>query len=177
MRRESRSGVRVIGPRPVRGAAVADAQKTVTARLSLSASALTRLLSVSGSASEWILSSVDGSTTVRVRLAIASVPDAAMSIGSRGVELDFARNLLSHRARQVTLTRMELRLLGALLEHAPDTVPRAELIARLWSSARVCKETEGALAVWICALRRRFAALGVQDAIRTARNTGYSLAV
>jgi DNA-binding response OmpR family regulator len=144
------------------------------ANLSLSSSALARLLTVSGSEADWILSSMDGSTTVRVRLAVSSVSGATLPIG-RGVELDFARATVSANGRQVALTRMELRLLGALLEQAPEPATKAQLVARLWPSAKLTRETEGALAVWVCALRRRFAALGVTDAIRTVRTTGYGL--
>lgn len=151
-----------------------DSPKSVLASLSLSSSALTRLLTVSGTEDDWILSSMDGSTTVKVRLAISSVSDAAIAIGA-GVQLDFSRSLIAANGREVALTRMELRLLGALLAQAPGAAPKLQLIASLWPRAKLSRETEGALAVWICALRRRFSALGIAEAIRTARNTGYYL--
>ena len=37
--------------------------------------------------------------------------------------LDWSRSTLSYRNGRVTLTRMELRLLLALLEHAPEPAP------------------------------------------------------
>ena len=173
----SGSAVQSVRSRTTRGRTPANGDQVVTARLSLSAQALARMLSASGTATDWILSSVDGSTTVKARLAIASVPDAALTVGKRQVELDWARSLLTLQGRQVTLTRMELRLLGALLEFAPDTAPRVQLIERLWPSCKLCRESEGALSVWIHALRRRFGALGITDAIRTVRATGYSLSL
>ncbi len=151
--------------------------RVVGARLSLSSQALTRLLSVSGSEHDFVLSSLDGSTSVRVHLAIATVPDAAVTLGQSGIELDWTASTLSARGQKIALTRMELRLLGALLERAPEVSPRSHLISRLWPGAKVCRDSEGALAVWICAIRRRFSALGVSEPIRTVRNSGYTLSL
>lgn len=166
--------VRSFRPRARQKSHASDSPKSVVASLSLSASALTRLLTVSGTEADWILSSVDGSTAVKVRLAVSSISDASIAIGA-GVQLDFARSLIRANGRDVALTRMELRLLGALLEHAPGGARKLQLIARLWPGAKVSKEAEGALAVWVCALRRRFCALGFGEAIRTVRNQGYAL--
>lgn len=171
----SRVIVRTLHVRTPKQLSCAEGEKTVSARLRLSTTALARLLNVSGAEPEWILSSTDGSTTVKVRLAIAAVPDVPVTIGKGNIELDFARSLLSYQGRQATLTRMELRLLGALLEHAPNAVPKAHLVRRLWPSPRTCREAESALPVWVCALRRRLASLGIAGGIRTTRKLGYSL--
>src|SRR5439155_25346092 len=88
--------------------------QTVTAQLRVTAASLARLLSVSGSQSDFVLASVDGSTTVRVGLAVSSVPDAQLMLGCRGVVLDASRSTIPRGANCVSLTRMELRLLIAL---------------------------------------------------------------
>ena len=152
--------------------------KIINAQLSITAASLARLLSVSGSQSDFILSSADGSTTVRVGLAVSSVPDSILVVGGRGVVLDWSRSTISLGSNRVSLTRMELRLLIALLEYAPAAAPREHLIASLWGtkSPRALKERNVDLPVWICALRRRFAAIGLPRAIVTVRNTGYAFA-
>ena len=151
-----------------------DELHTVTAQLSLSNVGLARLLSVSGSQSEFILASVDGSTTVHARLAISSVPDGQQPLGNE-LSLDWSRGVLSRRNGRVALSRMELRFLAVLMEAAPGPVTRELLVARLWPGAARPTDREKALSVWIFQLRRRFAALGLYDVIRTVRGVGYSL--
>lgn len=160
---------------PARRPAVAN--KTIVARLSLSPASLARLLLVSGSDGDWILSSKDGSTTVKVRLSVGSIPDASLTLGRSNVELDWTRSTLSLKGRQVSLTKMELRLLGALLEQHPGTATKQHLCARLWPTEKTCRDGEGALAVWIHALRRHFSALGLSDVVVTVRSEGYRLDV
>lgn len=150
--------------------------RVVTAQLTVTPASLARLLSISGTQTDFILSSADGSTTVRVGLAISSVPDGEMALGKSGLMLDWTRSTLSSGQRRVPLTRMELRLLAALLEHAPATAPKKELIARMWPGAKP-GDGDAALPVWIFALRRRFTALGFPSAIRTVRAAGYSLGI
>ena len=148
---------------------------TVTAQLSLSSVALARLLSVSGSQSEFILASADGSTTVRASVAVSSVPDGQQLLGDE-LSLDWSRGILARGEARVRLSRMELRLLAALMETAPAPVSRELLVARLWpGSGDRSSERERALSVWIFQLRRRFIALGLYDVIRTVRGIGYAI--
>lgn len=150
---------------------------TVTAQLSLTGSGLVRLLSISGSQSEFILASTDGSTTVHARLAISSVPEGLQSFGNE-LSLDWSRGVLSRGERSVLLSRMELRLLATLMDGAPRAVSRDILAARLWPGGRVgTVDREKALPVWIFQLRRRFVTIGMTDVIRTVRGIGYSLRV
>jgi DNA-binding response OmpR family regulator len=168
----------ITSARPIYSSAPEGELRTVTAQLRVTAASLARLLSVSGSQSDFILSSADGATTVRVDLAVSSVPDAQLVLGTRGVVLDWARATLTCGGNRVVLTRMELRLLTALIECAPGPATREQLVRRLWSSEPVHDaDRDRALPVWICALRRRFAALGIPAAIQTVRSTGYCLAV
>ena len=151
---------------------------TVSARLRVTDAALVRLLSVSGARSDFILSSADGSTTVRVELAVASVPGAEVALGSTDVMLDWSRSTISRGGNRVTLTRTELRLLTALMESAPEAASRDQLMNRLWPSVpERDRQLDSALAVWICGLRRRFAAIGLPHAIRTVRRSGYCLCI
>lgn len=147
--------------------------RTVTARLSLTDASLERLLALTGSYGDFVLSAADGSTTVRVGLQIASVPNATLPLGD-GVVLDWATTTISRGFNRASLTRTELRLLAVLAESAPATVSYATLSRRLALGGRR-KGGEGALAVVVCALRKRFIAVGMPAAIHTARGVGYSL--
>ena len=64
------------------------AQRTLTAQLSMAPAAMARLLTVSGAKDDFILSAVDGSTKLRVGLAVLSVPDSDLVIGRSGLRVD-----------------------------------------------------------------------------------------
>ena len=155
-----------------------DELHTITAQLSLSGPALARLLSVSGMESRFIISSPDGATAVQVRLMIAAVPDGEQAFGREKLVLNWARGTLAHGDRRTTLSRMELRLLAALIDAAPGTISKEALVARLWPDSTSRSENhERSLKVWICQLRRHFVAVGLPDAICTIRGIGYRLSV
>ena len=153
-----------------------DELHTITAQLSLSGPALARLLSVSGVESRFIISSPDGRTAVQVQLVVATVPDGEQAIGNGKLVLDWARGTLAHGDRRTTLSRMELRLLAALIDAAPGTISKSDLIGRLWpdGTSRVDSHQKS-LKVWICQLRRHFTAVGQSDPIITVRGLGYRL--
>jgi DNA-binding response OmpR family regulator len=152
------------------------ALQTITAQLQLSPGALVRLLSISGRQSQFVLSAVDGTLTVHVGLAVSRVPDSELAIGASGMVLDWSRSTIALRSNRARLTRMELRLLVALLEYAPGVAPAKELVRILWEGSGVPRQRGmAALPVWVCALRRRLASIGAPDAIRTVRRVGYSL--
>jgi len=147
----------------------------LSARISASAAALEQLLSVSGSQSDFVLASSDGSTSVRIDLAVSSVPDAELMLDG-GLVLDWSRATLSRGENRTTLTQMELLLLLALLEFAPKPAPREHLIQRMWPQDNGGgQDKNAALPVWVLGLRRRLAAIGLPDAIRTVRSRGYCL--
>jgi DNA-binding winged helix-turn-helix (wHTH) protein len=71
-----------------------------------------------------------------------------------------------------------LRLLAALFDGAGKPVSRKELIARVWPSDDMpATERENALAVYVCSLRKRLAAIGAASALVTVRGHGYRLTV
>lgn len=152
--------------------------RTISANLRLTDESLDRLLALTGSSTDFILSSADGKATVRVGLEVSSVPAAQLVIGSRRVTLDWSRATIARSGNRVTLSHLELRLLAALAEAAPKAATKRQLIRRLWPAQRR-KRSEGemGLAVAICSLRKRFDVIGVPDAIRTIRKVGYRLGV
>ena len=151
--------------------------QTITARLSLGGRGLARLLGVSGEQSRFILSSQDGSLSVQVMLSVLTVPEGEQVLGNGTLLLDWSRGTLAHGGRRTTLSRMELRLLAALLEHAPHVVTREQLVSRLWPDHAQQPVRENSLKVWVCQLRRHFVAVGLPEAIHTVRGTGYCLRI
>ena len=169
--------------RPIRSARMLplgseDELHTITAHLSLSSAALARLLSVSGTESRFIISSPDGQTSVQARLMVATVPEGEQSFGNGKLVLNWSRGTLAYGDRRTTLSRMELRLLAALIDAAPGPLSKETLVARLWSDSSSRSENhERSLKVWICQLRRHFAEVGRPDSINTVRGIGYRLCV
>lgn len=149
---------------------------TITAQLTLSSAALARLLSVCGVENRFIISSPDGRTAVQVRLMVATVPEGEQAIGNGKLVLNWSRGTLAHGERRTTLSRMELRLLAALIDASPGAISKPALVARLWSdSSERWERHERSLKVWICQLRRHFTEVGQPDAIKTMRGVGYRL--
>jgi DNA-binding winged helix-turn-helix (wHTH) protein len=108
-------------------------------------------------------------------MSISAIPDSQLMLGESGAVLDWSRSTVAYGDNRVMLTRMELRLLIALLEYAPGTAPRQQIIAMMWGESRWVRRHRSALPVWIFALRRRLAAIGLRSAIRTVRREGYCL--
>jgi len=155
-----------------------DELHTITAQLSLSSAGLARLLSVSGMENRFIISSPDGRTAVQARLMVATVPEGEQALGNGKLVLNWARGTLENGDRRTTLSRMELRLLAALIDAAPGALSKQALVARLWpDSAGRQDQCERSLKVWICQLRRHFVAVGQPDVISTVRGTGYRLSL
>jgi DNA-binding response OmpR family regulator len=161
--------------RSVHGAG--DGQRSISARLITTARSSERLLQSAGEGTEdFILSSVDGRVSVRVRLAIGDVEAAAQRLADSSVTVDWSRATVSHARNRVTLSRTELRLFSGLVEASGEPVPRAALIARAWPRDRLPgPERENALGVYVFSLRKRLAAIGLGDVLRTVRGVGYRL--
>lgn len=151
--------------------------RTITAQLRLGGRALARLLTISGGQRRFVLSSADGSLSVQVMLSVATVPAGEQLLDNGTLLLDWSRGTLARGGRRTILSRMELRLLAALLEHAPHVVTREQLVSRLWPERAQQAERDNSLKVWICQLRRHFVAVGLPNSIHTARGTGYCLRI
>jgi DNA-binding response OmpR family regulator len=131
----------------IRPAARAPLSETLAAELQMSPRSGERLQRhVDEDGNDFVLSSADGQLAVRLRLS----------------------------RRRVPLSRTELRLLAALLEDEGKHVQRCVIIARVWpDSALTTAERENALAVYVCALRKRLSAVGLSSALQTVRGIGY----
>ena len=150
--------------------------RRVTATLTMSEEANQRLVSVlAGGATDFRLSTADGSLMIRLRLAISAAHAAEEHIKG-SLFIDWSRSTVSNHANRVRLSRTELRLLESLLRAGGSTVSRAQLIDRVWSGTGLRRsERENALTVYICTLRKRLGGIGLGGALQTVRRCGYRL--
>jgi two-component system, OmpR family, response regulator len=149
--------------------------RRLNASLVVSAAASDRLLqSLGEGTSDYVLASREGTVAVRVRLAVESMEATDQQLGRGTAVIDWSRAVISNGGNRVSLSRTELRLLGCLVEADGDVVPRATLIGRAWPRDQVSPvERENALAVYMCMLRKRLAAVGLRSALETVRGHGY----
>lgn len=76
---------------------------------------------------------------------------------------------------QLLLTRTEFALLEMLMRHLGQVLTRSQLYADVWNGE--LHEESNAAEVYVGYLRRKLAAAGLPDAIRTVRGVGYTLRV
>lgn len=127
---------------------------------------------------EYIITSADGRISVRARVSIDSVDFAEQCLPDSNVVVDWTRATIANEGSCVRLSRTELRLLSALLENNGQAVRRSALIERAWPRRKLrALESENALAVYVCSLRKRLAAIGLADALDTVRGVGYRIAL
>jgi len=153
--------------------------RTVGARLSMSGPSTARLVQmIATGVDEFVLTSADGRISVRARLSIDSVDFSEQCLPGSNVVVDWTRATIANDGNCVRLSRTELRLLSGLLENNGQAVRRETLIERAWPRRRPGGgETENVLAVYICTLRKRLAAIGLANALHTIRGVGYRIAL
>lgn len=88
-----------------------------------------------------------------------------------GAVLNVSDGTLSAGDERVELTKNEVRILQMLLEHKGEIVGRDALMTRLWESDSFVDENT--LSVNVNRLRRKLAAAGLADFIRTRKGAGY----
>lgn len=94
-------------------------------------------------------------------------------IEAKGLRLDLAKGTVTAGAKAAALTRNELQILAALMEHPGEIVSRGDLIEMLWDSQIYIDDNT--LSVNVTRLRGKLAELGVPGLITTRRGMGYQL--
>lgn len=149
--------------------------RVVTARLTISRRGLPQLLALSGSSPHFILSSVDGSAAFHIDLAVSTVSNAEVALGGGDILVNWSLGTVRRGEVVVELTRMELRLMAALFDRVPGHATHSTLQRVLWPGLRAgSRDAETRLAVLVHSLRKRLARVGVADAVRTIRSSGYA---
>ena len=120
--------------------------------------------------------------TAKVRAALrraygeySAPPPEAAAVEHAGLAYDPHRLEASYAGRRAVLSRNEGLLLEALLRAGGRVVRRASLLQTLWDDEQFVDDNT--LAVNVNRLRRKLAALGLAEAVRTVRGEGYALDV
>ena len=100
-------------------------------------------------------------------------PEYAGELALSGVRLDVVFSMLRHGEQELELSKNEFRILYYLFLNHGRVVTKDELIEYLWESKLYLDEN--ILNVNISRLRKRLAAIGLQDFIETVPKQGYRL--
>lgn len=119
----------------------------------------------------FVITAADGAVSIRAQL----VPSEGMEFVYGALSVDWCRASVSSPMGRVTLSRTELRLLGALLESNGATVGDEQLIECVWPGANFERPTARVLHTHLHSLRQRLAAIGVASSLRNVRGGGYRL--
>ncbi len=90
-----------------------------------------------------------------------------------GVTLDIRTYKISHKDRQVELSKNECKLLHYLFQHPGEVVPRLELMEHLWDNAVFIDDN--ALSITVTRIRAKLEDIGVSGFIETKRGAGYRI--
>lgn len=93
----------------------------------------------------------------------------------RGLRWDPGRLRIEYCGREADVSRNECLLLEALVRAEGRVVGRGRLVELLWDETTFIDDNT--LTVNVTRLRRRLAAIGLRNAIRTARGEGYLLEI
>ena len=88
-----------------------------------------------------------------------------------GARLSPTDSILEVQGQPLELTRNEYRILHTLMERVGQVVSREKLMERLWETDSFVDENT--LSVNITRLRRKLAAVGAEDLIKTRKGMGY----
>lgn len=91
----------------------------------------------------------------------------------RGIEINAAKGSLLLDGQEQVLTKNEMIVFSALVEHQGEIVTRDALMTALWDNEEFVNDN--ALTVCISRLRGKLAALGLSDVLETRKKQGYIL--
>jgi DNA-binding response OmpR family regulator len=110
---------------------------------------------------------------VRAVLRRAGAEGARGPVRIGGLEVDRAGRAVSFHGAPVPLSPREFTLLEALVSRAGVVLTKDELLAEVWGDERAA--TRNVVEVYIGYLRRKLAAVGAGDLVRTVRGHGYQV--
>ena len=156
----------------------ADSESTLPVTILTDARAHARVLaSIARGDDRFIISSLNGAIVLRARLARIATVD--IQYGS--LSIDWCSGTVTSATGRLTLSRTELRLLGALLAHREKPVAHAKLLECTWPGV----ESDGPpgavrlyqLQTYMYSLRHRLALLGARERLETVSGTAYVLRI
>lgn len=90
-----------------------------------------------------------------------------------GLKLDKDRLYLSLGDRKVELSLTEVKILEELMRRGEEVVSRDRLLEKIWDDQVFVDDNT--LNVYITRVRKKLAALGIEEALQTVRGQGYRL--
>lgn len=94
-------------------------------------------------------------------------------IEHRGAMLNLTEGTLTYQDEKVELTKNELKILQTLMDNKEKIVSRDNLMTKLWESDSYVDENT--LSVNVNRLRKKLAAVGLEDFILTKKGIGYRI--
>ena len=95
------------------------------------------------------------------------------SINASGLTLDVERLTLSIHGQQTDLSHTEAKILDELMQRSGQVVSRDRLLEKIWDEQAYVDDNT--LNVYITRVRKKLAALGIDDGLQTIRGRGYRL--
>ena len=89
----------------------------------------------------------------------------------KGAILNMSDTTLTYQDQKISLTKNDYKILQTLMENKGKVVSRDTLMTKLWETD--CYVDENTLTINISRLRRKLAAIGLQDFITTKKGMGY----
>ncbi len=90
-----------------------------------------------------------------------------------GLKLDKDRLYLSLNDEKVELSLTEVKMLNELMQRREEVVSRDRLLEKIWDDQTFVDDNT--LNVYVTRVRKKLAALGIEDALQTVRGQGYRL--
>lgn len=95
------------------------------------------------------------------------------TIDIEGLKLNLERLTLSYQTQKVEISHTEARILEELMSRSDRVVSRDRLLEKIWDDQAFVDDNT--LNVYITRVRKKLAALGIQEALQTIRGQGYRL--
>lgn len=95
------------------------------------------------------------------------------SVQLEGLKLDKDRLYLSLGERKVELSLTEVKILEELMRRREEVVSRDRLLEKIWDDQIFVDDNT--LNVYVTRVRKKLAALGIEEALQTVRGQGYRL--
>ncbi|WP_334071529.1 MULTISPECIES: response regulator transcription factor [Paenibacillus] len=95
------------------------------------------------------------------------------SIHLEGLRLDKDRLYLSLRDKKIELSLTEVKILEELMRRGEAVVSRDRLLEKIWDDQVFVDDNT--LNVYVTRVRKKLAALGIEEALQTVRGQGYRL--
>ncbi len=91
----------------------------------------------------------------------------------KGIILDALKSTIEYQAKQIELTKTEIKTLYYLFTNTERIIPRADIINFLWDNEVYADDNS--LSVIITRLREKLKEIGIDNLIETKRGQGYKI--